>query len=296
MGLDTAIEHRIEYSNDTEHKSLYSWCLQEFSDDGKQIGRDWIPWVWTLDFHAKKIAYHLAFEDDKDEQNIQIEARERIVAELVPEERLATAPRYFMMGSSRVVEDISLTIRKSDTNEHCHCFAMPEYEGGPDFHEHTIPDHLGFDVFLEAEKFDQIVEFIKAGSLGNLAFSIGRVEGLYSDWSPDIITDKIKILSSPEDHNLDVSGELKEKLPRTGRVGKYYLTISSNEKIVKIKNDEEDSRDNPYEEEQDNLSPDSDISKSTYEAEIGKLENKIEQLRLPLWIAVGLLVAIFLSV
>lgn len=52
-------ELKVSFTNDTEYKSLYPWCLQEFDDEENKIGRDQIPWEWTQWFHAKFLLLRL---------------------------------------------------------------------------------------------------------------------------------------------------------------------------------------------------------------------------------------------
>jgi hypothetical protein len=48
--VDFHLERGLRLHTDPEHKSLYSWAINEIDDQGQQIGRDQIPWPWTLYF------------------------------------------------------------------------------------------------------------------------------------------------------------------------------------------------------------------------------------------------------
>jgi hypothetical protein len=49
--MDYHLERRLRLHTDPEHKNLYTWAIQEVDAQGK-IGRDQIPWDWTLNFTA----------------------------------------------------------------------------------------------------------------------------------------------------------------------------------------------------------------------------------------------------
>lgn len=40
MARDYKPDYSVRLSEESEHKSLYSWCLREFDKDGKQTGID----------------------------------------------------------------------------------------------------------------------------------------------------------------------------------------------------------------------------------------------------------------
>jgi hypothetical protein len=299
MSLDTNIDYKVEYSTDIEHSSLYSWCLREFDEDGEQKGRDWIPWGYSLNFRADKLFYHcqvksdgflgFAFGDDDNDEPQKIELEETIIAKLQPTEHLASAPRYYMMGCSRQVEDISVTIYKFDKDEHCLCYVMPEYEGGPEFHEKDIPDTIAFSIFLKPEEFDAISLLIKNDNIGDVVFDFSTVDGFYSDWSPDIITDTIKVLGSPTDHNLELTEDLKESVSRAGNIGGFR--ISTGTKHYAIEDRDDIFLTDEYEDENNYESSNNVASVSTKNPNEG-LEKLVSKLRWPLWLIFAFLVIV----
>ena len=48
--MDYHTDFAVKLNTETEYSSLYEWCLQEFDSDGEQVGRDLIPWSWSLYF------------------------------------------------------------------------------------------------------------------------------------------------------------------------------------------------------------------------------------------------------
>jgi len=49
---DLHLDRRIIARAESKHQSLYKDHLAEVDAEGKQVGRDLIPWNWSLDFLA----------------------------------------------------------------------------------------------------------------------------------------------------------------------------------------------------------------------------------------------------
>lgn len=63
--MDYNLENKILLSEDSEYKNLYSWSLQEFNKEGEKIGKDQIPWCWSLYFTASELRLCHSFEINK---------------------------------------------------------------------------------------------------------------------------------------------------------------------------------------------------------------------------------------
>ena len=50
--MNSHLERGLRINTKPEYKSLYSWAINEIDAEGQQIGRDQIPWPWTLSFTA----------------------------------------------------------------------------------------------------------------------------------------------------------------------------------------------------------------------------------------------------
>jgi hypothetical protein len=50
--VDFHLEHGLRLHTDPEYKQLYGWAINEIDAQGRKIGDDQIPWVWTLNFTA----------------------------------------------------------------------------------------------------------------------------------------------------------------------------------------------------------------------------------------------------
>lgn len=55
--MDYHLENEVLLSEKSKYKSLYSWSLQEFNKEGRQIGADQIPWEWSLYFTASELRH-----------------------------------------------------------------------------------------------------------------------------------------------------------------------------------------------------------------------------------------------
>ena len=246
----------VHYSTDTEfneYKVLYKWCLRQTQEDGTQLDRDLIPWFWSLQFEAAEVFHNISYsrdwpglndgdEDEKyeDEKDAaaNVDTIETIQAKLIPVERLSFAPRYYMFGYRDAVGMISLTVIRSSKDTHCTAFSFAKYRSEIDFHQEDIPHHLGFNLRLSEDKFDKILQLMKLNTLYRLSLSVGKVDGFYSNWSPEITTDSIHILprSSLKDLNLE---EHADRLRTIGKVRDFHIS-ASRKIIVDHKNEEDD--------------------------------------------------------
>ena len=286
------------------------WCMREVTEDGEPVGADYWPWGWTLKFRAEEINYIEGYETDGflhdgnyDKQIIQ--------AKLIPTEYRERPPRYTIMGFNRTVEDISLRITRTGGDSSISCFAFlqsPDERGRPDH-----PDMFGFELSLEAERFDAIALLTRSLGLKELELSVKWADGFYAfDDHFSTITDRIRILPGiiggeaefpdkyAEEVELELPDDLEHKPPRTGAVGEFDLTASSNAKTVVKKEDEENEG-----ESDDGYSATADQSVYNdametaillYREHTSNGLNLVKWLRLPIWLIVVLLALILLRI
>ena len=251
MFLDYDIEHKLEYSTDIEHSTLYSWCIRELDEQGRQISDDLVPWVWTLSFKLLGVFYSINVESERSgslileafDQQPEPEAsnkphtlQERILARLKPWTPTYHDPVYKMMGSDRVIEDITVEIYKSSNEDdlRAYCWSVPSYKERRAFESVSTPDTLQFYVGLSPEHFDHIRDLVKMGNLGDAQMSFRRVSGFYSEWRPEGQPDFIKVLGQPDNHNLELPDDKKKDFWETGLVGEFKFRIgTANYKLPK---------------------------------------------------------------
>lgn len=237
----------VKLITDTEYSSLYSWCLQEFNGDDEQVGSDLIPCVWSLEFDVTNLhyAYSLMHENtdpnrfDEDEQEVkrdrpakEFQSSEVLSGSLVPTERRYRRASYSMVGTDREITDITFRIVKADADS-CKIWGSVSYTFELDFLDEITDDCLVIQLRLTAEKFDDIARMINKGAINEGKLRLGGVQGFYSDWSPGISTDFIKVLTrSIDDHKVEIPQGAEINLPRLGAVEDFHFMLSNNHQLA----------------------------------------------------------------
>lgn len=228
--MEDHFDRTIRFNDQSELKNLYLWSINEHNEAGEKVGRDYIPWEWTLYFRAKnvtlndntKIGDRYAREGDAPGAKV----RRFIAADLNPDETGRYAPRYSMFGTDRTISEFNLFIEEADAKgDRCHVWGGVSYTTDIDFRDVTQPDTLTFYFYVSRERFDQYAARIAAGDVDSLVARFGNVAGFYADWSPGITTDKIKVLTRDKKH--EVQGT-KEDIPlaRLGEVEEAELFLA----------------------------------------------------------------------
>ncbi len=85
---------------------------------------------------------------------------------------------------------------------------------------------VNFDLYVQPETFEHYVQMVRAAEVDAAFLRVGRVAGFYSDWSPSISTDSIKVLTDYEKgHPVEIPEGSEIVPPRLGKVGKVSLTL-----------------------------------------------------------------------
>jgi len=245
MALDYHLDRKIIFSEESEYKNLYKWFLQETDEAGKPVGPKVIPWRWDVVFTATEMNLMEQFSiepefslrlDDEDEKRepkvLKKEEKERIQCKLRPGYWVDPddAERYSMLGTSRHITDFVLWIyeqKEIEKGEYCGAWGCVSYDTNYDFGNERVPDTLQFYLHVLPEKFARYKEMIRKYPASVLAIRVGEVDGFYSDWSPDIKTNRIKVLTRLNDHQLVMPEDHPLKLRTVGNVGRFELTIST---------------------------------------------------------------------
>lgn len=237
MALDYDTDRNVYLETETGYQSLYKWCLKEAKESGEQVGRDLIPFRWNVFFHSTSFGIQrfvssqdtYRFEED-DLEALKFHRKDAIVAKLASghyESDDWRAPSISMIGSSRMVEEITLKISRIDDveQETCHVWGSLAYESEIDFRNERVEDAIQISLYLENDKFDSLFDLIRNAEVDRLSLRLSDVQGFYSDWSPAISTDFIKVLTNLKDHGLEVDGEWSERIPTLGKVGEVSLAV-----------------------------------------------------------------------
>lgn len=313
--MDYHLDNKIRLNDKTEHESLYSWCLQEINSEGEQIGSDLIPWEWSFHFTASELRLSQGFEfgelsffDDEEkeqEEEPKFQDAEVITAIIHPGictdgKWLDDDPRFSMLGTNRAITDFSIRISPVDEGEkeYCKVWGCVSYTSEIDFRDETTPDTVEIYLGLTKERFYKLAELISNKSIDVARIGISRVSGFYSDWSPSISTNSVKVLARGSEQEIDIPEGCKIDPPKLGSVGKFDLTLITRSKldpkqnfntlnISKLFEDDYEM----YEEEEEIEQPE-DIKKLLL-AQIANNQAELLKLKTPIWF-IAILLGIFL--
>lgn len=284
-------DSEIRLLQGTEHQSLYKWSLQEFSKEGKAISSELVPWKWSLDFRATELKYIRGFQS----ANARVpQAGELIRVTLKPEPDFSSShtPKYSMFGTNRPVQEFSLNIHKlqdGQAEEKCTAWGSVSFTHEIDVGSRTEDDFLAFRIDLKPENYDALCYFSKhGGNHDELILLVTGVSGFYSEWSPLISTNKIKILATDTEQNV-IQPDGHNEPPRLSEVSEFKLNFSRRtifgtapaEKTAVVK---------------DHSVPPpapADVNAALF-PEIQQLQTTLKSLRIPIWVMVALLVLLLL--
>lgn len=244
------LDRKLQYvaKPDTE---LYRWAINEIGKDGKVLVSDQIPWGWSLYFTATEVTLSSGFtvkearQEETDpwpgrlKQEAETTHEHVIRAKLQPgDPRSANSVRsrgqtnYRMFGTDRLISDFTLNITRLQTEdgiESCIVYGHASYTSKDDFEgEETVEDNISFYLMVRPSTFDHYAARIAAGTADEIILRVERVSGFYSDWSPDIFTSDVKILTrSVDDQKLQVPTGLKHQPPRLGNIGEVNLLMNA---------------------------------------------------------------------
>lgn len=237
--MDHHLDRRVILSEDSEYKNLYKWSLQELDYEGAKISRDMIPWDWGLDFTATELAYSDAmtiepdYSSDYEEPPIVTRNRRHVRAKLRPgsphEWHRNRQTSYSMFGTDRTITAFELIIEPvadGEEKDRCRVWGSVSYTMDIDFRDETTDDTVIFHLYVRPEVFERYVEAVKEAHVHQAVLYVKRVAGFYSDWSPAISTDSIKVLTGyAKDHPVEMSDGSEIVPPRLGDVDEVSLTL-----------------------------------------------------------------------
>lgn len=316
--MDSHLDNKIQLNNRTEHESLYSWCLQEINSEGEQINRDLIPWKWSFHFTVSELRLNQGFEfgelslsedDEKEaEEEPNFQDTEVITANLHPGictdgKWLEDDPRFSMLGTNRVITDFSLRINAVDEGEkeYCKVWGCVSYTSEIDFRDETTPDTIEIYLGLSKERFNRLAELISNKSIDVARIGMSRVSGFYSDWSPSISTNSVKVLARGSDQEIECPEGCEIEPPRLGDVGKFDLTLITRSKLDPKQNlrslNISELFEDDYEmyEDEEEIEGAEDVNKIIL-AQIARNQAELIKLKTPVWFVAILLGMLLLTI
>lgn len=279
--MEYHLENPVRVSTKSPHESLYRWFVEELDSATKKVSPHYVPWGWNLYFDAKDLTVIRSLEFEADKAS---DVSEHIHGRLVPQysDRRAAAT-YSFFGTNRKIESFTIRIVKSkDERESFHVFGSASYEHEWDFENLLQGDIVEIEVVLPASRFERLASFIESGTPKGVVM-LGGVHGFYSEWSPSIRTNEIKILTNLKDQKVATEGAAEVDPPVLGKIGSFSFRLLKGEGATgKIEPD--DTEADPPSIFEERLAP------PTPSFDLSTLEKKLSKLTLPLWIAVVLLV------
>lgn len=235
-------EIRLKKSKD---KVLYSWYLQECGSDGTPNGAELIPWEWTLYFTVSELRYYKSIDIEKSnspedviEENKTVKESDFIMAIMHPGtcddgNWLKNDTVFSMYGTDREIKKFTLRISKLDDEdavEFCKVWGCIRHTIEDVDGDETIDDTIQVNMYISSQRFNNIADIIKTQVPDIVQVSLGKVSGFYSEWSPSIHTDSVKILTSyhPKIEFNEDSGIIP---PRLCEVGEFNITIVLRHKL-----------------------------------------------------------------
>lgn len=246
--LEFHLDRKLRYIREPKHKGLYSWAIAEVDDADQQIGPEMIPWGWTLNFTATKIS--LGNNLRISPSNLRnktgdstVKDLRAIYAVLKPgheqDDAVFGATSYYMFGTNRPVKEFALEIvpfENETTKEECSAWGTVSYTSEIDFRYQTQPDCLSFHLLVKPETFERYAALITQKAVSEAVLRVGGVEGFYSEWSPGISTNRIKILTHGKEQAVPLP-EVSDQVPlRLGRVAEVQISITSHLELMSGRN------------------------------------------------------------
>jgi hypothetical protein len=227
MALDYQLERKVAFSDKSEYASLYKWFLYETDEAGK-VGRAYIPWSWGINFTALSIELNeeLAVSRYGEEKEKPV-ARTHISATLRPgyANEDSDAPTFSMFGTKRLIESFNLIIYENtepEKGERCALWGSPMYDAG-DLRREVMDDTLQITLFVSPERFARYVDMVRHHPPTLVSLRLSGALGMYSEWTPDVRTGHVKVLTNLKDHGLTMPEGATITPPVVGEVAEYAL-------------------------------------------------------------------------
>jgi len=233
--MNYLLERKVKINTKPENKSLYSWCLNEFDDNDKVVGRDFIPFKWLFWFTGTslqvttKLEVERDLETDKSKSSTTKTIRGKFYSGICFDgKNLVDEVVFSIFGTTRTIKEFSVSISEvtSDEDEVCWFTAIPSYElEDAEFQNEIKNDYAGFNIYINSEKFNELVKLVESRSLNSVSFSVKGVDGLYAQWTPTITTSTAKILTS--DNVIEGIDATKVECPTSSKVDEFSINFCS---------------------------------------------------------------------
>jgi len=312
--MDYLLDRKTRVNTDSEFNSLYRWSLSEFDDEGAKIDGDWVPFTWSQWFTATSLNLdkYLSIENENEVGNDDTQLGDRacvsstksVISGMLVSGytrdgcHLEDQVRYSLFGTSRHVTEFHLTINQIDKGgkESCTLFAIPSYAfEGKTMRTEIEPDYIGFDVNMDRENFQHLASLIEAKAITSVSLLVRGVYGVYSHWTPTIVTSAAKVLS--KDCNIENAEEASNiTIPYVGEVREFQMSVSSKTLLYNLQQSKSANED--YEDRvilDRPLDSRGSFDDQAFGRELCSLKEEAKGLKFLLWLIVGVLILALLK-
>lgn len=233
--MEYLLERKVKINRETEHKNLYSWCLNEFDENDKIIGRDLIPfddrfWFTGTSLQVTtKLDVERDIESDKSKATTSKSIRGLFYSGICFDgNNLSDEVVFSIFGTARTIKEfnVSINIAEKENEEMCRFSAFPSYVSeGAEFQKVIEDDYAGFYIYIHSEKFNELAKLVENHSLNSVSFSIDGVDGVYAEWTPTYKTYSAKILTSK--NSIEGINETKFEYPTVFKVKEFSINFTS---------------------------------------------------------------------
>jgi hypothetical protein len=305
--VDFHLERGLQLHTEPEYKSLYQWAIIEVDAQGQKIGGDQIPWEWTLNFTATScvlgdnldIRSELPIADTTPaapkvvkDQALRIQLRPGSPQDDGNYHRQTT---FSMFGTARPIKNFQLDIypiADPPEPERCGAWGSISYTTDVDFRDETSNDCIVFTLFVTPESFAHYSAKVSHGFVDDMVFSVGSVDGFYSEWSPSISTRNVKVLTGYDEQKITAPPDLQFQPPRLGYVGAAKLYINRRLEFAKPTTEEHEAAKEPADIVTERAAP----RAPALAVGDSRMLQTLRSLRRAAWFVVCLLTLIFIAI
>lgn len=217
------IENQVRVREKTD-TTLYSWAIQERNPKTKEVYSDKIPWHWSFRFYIEQVNTLTAaiFEDGEKKSTLAI------IGTMKPLPNSRWSPVIFsFFGTDREIERFTFRIYQveEDKDEYTYLGGAPSFDYEVDFRNKKMDDFLELSVGLKPSRFEPLYNRIHSGNEFQATVYLKGVSGFYSDWSPEIKTDDVKVLDNIEHQKILMPDGCTVAPPILGKVEHFDFTV-----------------------------------------------------------------------
>lgn len=246
--MDKNIERKIKFCK-SEYKNLYSWYLQECSEE-KAINKSYVPWQGNICFNVSDFCYiKSAIFNKSNDKNINENEEEQVESDDYADAILQPVVPIFLKHHDRNWEKYNVSYSLFGTDRIIEKFRLRifvrEYESlqvhvnfrETDSFMYTTDDEIQVEVTTSKEKFSELVNLLKGGGDEIKEISLCGATGFYYDWQPshyktpgNII---LKVLSNKKDHQIIYKEASDVVVPKLGSFGELSIATKRFENLPK---------------------------------------------------------------